>query len=339
MDTKANEHSRLVKVVLPTAVVRQMDAFINHSSAYADRSEFIADAVQGHLAELAAIESEVSRSHLGERQARLRPEGGLGAEEGLATLSAVDPSTPTLEAVPHPRPDPTWGMHNRDFPTLWAANDLARETGRQGRPIPLEAWMAGLTERAWQLPRLLAADKDRYDFSGFPVNPDKPQASTARFLRFFVSTDLGEGPLFHLGLASSQDDAVAVSKAGADLLTSLAGLSCAKDGEVKPGWTQKFLQHLAVWAPADLTFLVEVLRGIAEGDSSRPQLVGSVLKAHSEWSETVCATNVAGYVARAREWALIAPKQINGRYVLENGAIDLVNSTVETSGSNKEQPK
>lgn len=143
-------------------------------------------------------------------------------------------------------------------------------------------------------------------------------------MRFFVGTDASTGPLFDLGLAGSRDGKVAVTADGLSLLRDLEGFGCDPDQEVQGAWSQSFLTHLARHAPADLRFMRLVLDLILAGNSSRTELVDAIGEQHPDWSDAVRATNVAGYVARAREWGLMAKKQEQGRYVVNDGAMDLL---------------
>jgi hypothetical protein len=309
---------RLVKALLPAGVVRAMDAFIEKSGAYADRNEFLADAIQGHLAEL-----------LGgtERQTTVRRERSVSPEPspvafGLGILTPLPPEVPTMDVDGSTSAGPTWGMHNRDFPTLWAAAHLGTAAAKAGRHLAFTDWSKDVIAAAWQLARAL--DGSRFDTSGFPSNDSKPGASEGRFMRFFVGVVGGTGPLFDLGLAGSRDGEVAVTTNGLRLLRALEGFGCDPDQEVRVAWSRSFLSHLARHAPADLRFMRLVLDLVLAGNSSRTELVEAAGVQHPDWSDAVLATNVAGYVARAREWGLMARKQEQGRYVVNDGAMDLL---------------
>lgn len=309
---------RLVKALLPAGVVRAMDAFIEKSGAYADRNEFLADAIQGHLAELQGG-TEALTAAPRERSASPEPSP---VTVGLGILTPLPPEVPTVEGDGFTSAEPTWGMHNRDFPTLWAAAHLGAATAEAGRPLSFTDWSKDVIAAAWQLAHVL--DGSQFDTSGFPSNDSKREASEGRFMRFFVGADGGTGPLFDLGLAGSRDGKVAVTADGLSLLRDLEGFGCDPNQEVHVAWSQSFLTHLARHAPADLRFMRLVLDLILAGNSSRTELVEAAGGQRPDWSDAVLATNVAGYVARAREWGLMAKKQAQGRYVVYDDAMELV---------------
>src|SRR5688572_28682004 len=122
--------SRLVKVLLPAGLVHAMHEVIAAGGGYSNRNECISDAVHGHLAELMALEPEAP--------GRTQPPSGLNAatrskaptrdavaSDLVTSLPAPPLGGPTFPAVERRRQEPTWGMHNRDFPTLWALSHLS----------------------------------------------------------------------------------------------------------------------------------------------------------------------------------------------------------------------
>lgn len=309
---------RLVKAFLPAGVVRAMDAFIENSGAYADRNEFLADAIQGHLAELQGGTESLAMA----RRERSASTEASPVILGLGILPPLPPEVPTVDGDGSTSAEPTWGMHNRDFPTLWAAAQLAAASAAAGRLLSFTDWSKDVIAAAWRLARAL--DGSQFDTSGFPNNDSKPEASEGRFMRFFVGAVDGTGPLFDLGLAGCRDGRVAVTADGLSLLRDLEGLGCDPDQEVKAAWSQSFLAHLAHHAPADVQFMRLVLNLILDGNSTRTELVEAAGDQHPDWSDAVLSTNVAGYVARAREWGLMAKKQERRRYVVYDGARDLL---------------
>lgn len=329
-----------MKVLLPGSVVRAMDSRIEASDDYAGRSEFILDAIQGHLAEL-----EVSRDVGGSGREHPAPPANRQREQpqgdpsswAAGTLPHLDGDVPTVERTSAPPTTPTWGMHNRDFPTLWAAALLGQETQMADGPISFETWLRDVVARAWELPRIL--NGKHFDTSGFPTNEDKKDASENRFVRFFVGDETESGPMFELGLAAVGDEGTALTSAGSRLLVQLQGFGCRVESEVRQEWTHAFLDHLARWGPADLEFLSEILHNIDEGHSDRTELVRAVEANHPDWSEAVAGTNVAGYIARAREWGLLARRQQDGHYVLEPAAIGTVEAAVARSRSTGEDER
>jgi Arc/MetJ-type ribon-helix-helix transcriptional regulator len=322
---------RLVKVLLPPNLVEAMDDLIAASGAYRDRSQFIADAIDGHLSELRAQEfgrlaPELNTKTASSRKDRRVP--GVASEAPWPrhdTIGPVVEGIPTLDPVPALQTDPTWGMHNRDFPTLWALSRLADATLDAGKPVAFRDWLRGVVAAAWEMARRLP--NERFDTSGFPTNPSKREASEGRFLKFFVGEEPGAGPLFDLGLAGADaEGGVAPTPAGLTLLQALEGFGCEREREVLGTWTAAYLRHLAQHAPADFKFMSEIVRHIQNGQDGRTALLKMVTEAYPRWSRSVVDTNVAGFVARAREWGLLLPRQRKGKYVLGDQAIAALES-------------
>jgi Arc/MetJ-type ribon-helix-helix transcriptional regulator len=325
-----------VKVALPEYLVEAMDRTIERS-AYPDRSAFVVDAVANLIAELEAQEpTAASRGRVGSLSrppsaapvwALSSPLAGRGSstpELAEVTSTARPPvalagpplDVPTAREVCPAAREPLWGMHNRDWPTLWAASELGKDT--LSGAVVFDEWVKRLLDRALRVASWLS-DLE-YDASGFPSvrRTSKRAESSARFQAFFVGIALGRGPLFDLRLAApAGSDTVLLTAPGAQLLRDLAGLEPRRHTRVRDEWRHAFLTHLAVWVPADFAFLAEVVELLAQGVTSRDALIEAVAAAHPEWMKTsIVATNIAGFVARGREWNLIESRQKDRRYVL-----------------------
>lgn len=313
---------RLIKVLLPSHLVGAMDEVIAASGSYASRSEFVADAIDGHLAELRAQQAVEGVS--GPRLERTNAAPGVMKPRApVAAILSVSGHTPTVEHLGSCKAEPTWGMHNRDFPTLWALTHLSRATHATGEPVAFVDWLPEVVTDAWDLGRRLPTDK--FDLSGFPTNAAKREASEGRFVKFFIGDGPGMGPLFDLGLAGSDEDGrVAPTPAGLVLLTEIEGFSCERGRGIPQKWTRAYLRHIARYAPADLAFMSEVLAHIRSGEDDRTRLMQATADTHPDWSESVVDTNVAGFIARSREWGLLLPRQHKGRYAMEDAAMELL---------------
>jgi hypothetical protein len=55
---------------------------------------------------------------------------------------------------------------------------------------------------------------------------------------------------------------------------------------------------------------------IGLGANTRRALLDRYSRSHPQWTANEVSTNVAGYVARAREWGLVEPHQLGGTYAL-----------------------
>ena len=309
-----------------------MDGEIASNRGYASRNEFIADAIQGHLAELTALRANDPRTVLPDvvvsdaSAGSGRPVRRTDAPDLLTSLPAVARDGPKLQPAQRQKRGPTWGMHNRDFPTLWALCHLADATDRTGAPVPLKQWTSEVVQLAWRMAQELPSDQ--YDTSGFPSNPMKREAAEGRFVRFFLGTEEAEGPLFDLALVGSDEGLVAPTEHGLALLRSLGGFSCKRGQLVRRDWTEAYLLHLGHHAREDAEFMEQVLGLISGGAADRTGLIEQAGAAHPDWSPSVLETNVAGFIARGREWGLIRQKQYRGRYLLEEGALELVTAAL-----------
>ncbi len=316
---------RLVKFFLPSNVVHRMDLAIQNSNVYADRTMFVVDALESFLAEL--LDSEMAETHDdaggdSQRYEPLDPILGRSLVE-VVGFRAEDASLPAPSA---PASAPTWGMHNRDFPTIWAAALLGRAVSTAG-PVRVEDWLAEVGKLAWQLAEALRFDTS-VDLSGFPFNPQKAASAESRFRSFFLCTTSGVGPLISLGLATLDDDSgrLSLSRPGAQIIASLIGLRPSPDSvttERRNAW----IQHLASFVPEDFDFLSEIVQLIDAGSDSRSALLESVRLRHPDWNDSVTSSNVAGFIGRAREWRLVEGRLVGGRYQLVDDALQVLSNT------------
>jgi Arc/MetJ-type ribon-helix-helix transcriptional regulator len=314
-----NRPRRLLKSWQEAELVRQMDALIlSTSGAYADRSEFIAEALRDR------IEAE---------HERLRVDSSATTEPGDEDVAAVAPEVELIlfadwidgDPPTKPRaagPEINYGLHNRDFPTLWAADWLGRITADAGAPIAWREFLAQVTPRAWEYGRLLATrDLDRPPgvklAAGFPTNLKKREAAESRFRAHAVGypSERNQGPLFVFGLVGldgeDEDALAALSAEGIALLTRLAGAGISDGPPFTPeAWTA-FAEHLGANAPKERETWMRVLEIVGD-EPDRSTLVERC----DWWSGTTADTNAMSYVARGREWGLVEPRLREGRYAL-----------------------
>ncbi len=312
----ADEPKRLVKVWLPPDIVRQMDDVIRATRAYDGRDDFL----------LEALRDRIKEETLGRAPAPAKPrvvdaDGQAQSEEWQLGLweSRAARTAPALKSKGILN-----GLHNRDFPTLWAADLLASWTVTRGEPVSWMAYVGRLSSSAWQYAdELVAGDEERSASAmkaaiGFPrtKNPGRRSASEQRFIEHMVGNlrqGNAHGPIFALGLAGLVDPAtIAPTKAGLKLLRSLAqaGIGPSPPHPIR-AWIE-FRDHIARHLPEDLELLWRMLRAISECPSPE-RLVGSFA---DEWQGAIAQTNVSGYVSRAREWGLVAPRLVENQYRL-----------------------
>ena len=226
-------------------------------------------------------------------------------EAGFSISPTDDLSQPEGEAL--------FGLHNRDYPALWALSRLAEMANEE--PIPVTDYHARVLQEAWDFgKRLLAIEKrtGRKCTALFPTNPDKRQSAEARFWMFAVgafriggdNTITTSGPLFEwrtVSLGGSVDEPrISLTAAGWQLLTALRGLSVEEPHA--PASAAAFLTHLQEHAPADRRGFIEIMRAIGPDGATRQNVLDHAGTRWPEWNKNKVSTNAAGYIARAREW-------------------------------------
>lgn len=250
--------------------------------------------------------TEVSQTAL------VAPPRGAVAETGVARL----------------RKEPLFGLHNRDYPSIWVAQLLAQLS--QDQPMPMPAFIEEATRQAWRYAHSLLDLETQTKIkltALFPTNTAKPQSAEAGFRAFAIGTIARKqnadgsfdtsGPLFAWQLCQLVKPNgtlhIALTEAGWELLEALDGLTLEWPHESE--FAERFFDHLRRHAPWDWAGFEQVLGAISELPT-RDELVESFIRWQPEWSETVANTNSAGFVARGREWGLIAPKLDERRYAL-----------------------
>lgn len=310
---------RLVKVMLPGHLVTAMDAFINGSADYAGRAEVLADALDGFLTEMGAAKPGPAVATGAPELAvalRVEPLAPILAAAALE-LHPAPPGVPVVEPVAGlPRRDFTWGMHNRDFPTLWSALHLATATANSSEPVVFTQWLPSLARDAWRIALGLSEDR-AFDLSGFPSNAAKWAKAETRFLTFFVGSADGTGPLFDLGLAGMDANGrCGLTAAGVEVLGALDGWGCHVDAVPTDVRRSAWLGHLARWAPVDVELFTFVVSALGDGCDTRDSLLLAVAERYEDWSNSQVSTNSAAAISRLREVGLVERRQAAGRYVL-----------------------
>lgn len=354
MDTNIDPKSqRIVKVPLPIPLIRRMDvAIVAERGGFRTRAELIGEAVDNLLAELEFPDTSMGAGPVLTDAVATSPRSP--AENGRSSIikdlvSAVPswerdeltlgeiagtalkppPIAPHLLAGGEAKtPDqPLLGLHNRDYVSLWAAHRLARYTS--GGPVEFEDFMRRLTAAAWyfgaQLHDLALREERRGLTVLLPTNTAKQPSAVRGFQAFAVGTVArraadrelaATGPLFAWGMIQATQRTgllVGLTEAGWALVRDLDGLSL--DLPHSPPLMEAFLTYLAAHAPADRWGFDHVLCVVADAPD-RDSLVASFSEAHPEWTGSTASSVAQGYVARAREWGLIAPKLVEGRYWL-----------------------
>jgi len=323
-------------------VIRRMDQLLaSGAKGYETRQELIRDALEGYILELsyrpapdeptsqkASLRPPEQRPWAGPRPEQATEQGpprGEALDLRPTVLHAPDPGFVIEGGIARVVDEPLFGLHNRDYPSLWAACFLATMT--QDGPVPVDDFFSQVTREAWAyaegLSRLENVSETKLT-ALFPKNPAKRQSAEGAFLLFaighFSGGDdgiKGSGPLFawHICQLDRREDRLVtgLTPQGRELLERLDGLSLQLPHPQE--LAVRFLDHVRKWAPGDWSgfrqLLLEVGRRV-----TRPELVAAFARWRPDWTANEAATNAAGYVARAREWGLVELKQSDQRYAL-----------------------
>ncbi|MFC9693307.1 ribbon-helix-helix domain-containing protein [Kribbella sp. NPDC056951] len=337
-----------MRIPLPVSLIREMDAVILKGvGGYTTRAEFIVDAIQERVLDLTVEQEEDS----GPPPAS-PAEPSRGYVAGTSGAHEVAISGISMTALPRPASgagvspggefampegQALFGLHNRDFPSLWALSRLADLTATV--PMPVQAYLTEVSEEAWKFGELLLEIERRFGGKRtalFPTNRAKKKAAEMGFQTFAVGgyryDDRGKvvtsGPLFEWRVAAlipggAEGPLIGVTPDGLSLLAAIAGLTIAEPHQAHE--SAAFLDHLALHAPADWAGFVAVLRAVGRDGASRQGVLDSLSRGWPEWTESELSTNAAGYIARAREWGLVEPKQVKAKYHLTPLGLDQLN--------------
>jgi hypothetical protein len=305
------------------------------AGGYQDRNEFVSEAIRDRLAEDAAMQPEKALDQPSYRQ--VAQEIVASAVPQPARDSAMATGIPATARAPggqvylgdwhrgetctvpaRPTDLVNFGLHNRDFPTLWALNRLATMTSRD--PVTWDQFVAFTREESAGVgERLRLSDLSQATpipiGIGFPKPGPKREQSLDRFVAAMIgSKRRTDGPIFALALAGFADDdrqTVAPTNAG---LAALGDMVDRGLGTVLPQPQpvfERWWQYLSEWAPAERAAWHKVLTVVAEN----PDRDGLVSR-FPEWRGHIATTNTVGFISRSREWGLVPPQMFEGRYQL-----------------------
>jgi hypothetical protein len=327
---ESSEKARLVRLPLPAKLVRKVDELILRGvGGYDTRFEFMQEAIENAVLEYTfpddssvgtprrgpkrsrpAVTDSISESAVEDSPSKLRFE----APEFLLTVNEA-----TVDDAP------MLGLHNRDYPTIWAAVQLASIT--RSEPVGIEKAFQEVTERAWRfgehLLRLEERHGQRYT-ALFPTNLDKRSSSEANFRSFamgrYFRTDTAIkaiGPLFQWRLCGlknlGREIGIALLPSAIPLLSALDGISASTPHSEQHAFA--FLTFLADASPADSSTLMFTLDCVSQRPT-RQEVIARLRKAGIGVTAEQGSGYAAGYIARAREWGLVEPKLVDGRYAL-----------------------
>jgi hypothetical protein len=326
---------RLVKLYLPVETVRRMDAAILRSAgAYFDRAEFVTEALIDRLAEEGhgTVEQLPLPQERTTELAAVPEPAELAAdvlEVGMFGDWLSSGSAPTLPTTSGPATN--FGLHNRDYPTIWATDLLGRLTVEAGSSLTWDTFSEQLLQMSWSVGRRLAAvDAETGRLVkvgvGFPTNAAKKDAAERRFLAHSFGLPSGRGnpgPVFvfkWVGVEQVDGEPhVALTESALTVLRELAGTGDLGPPFGEAAW-RIFADHLAMHARPELEAWLSVLE-LVRAQPNRNELVERC----TWWTGNEAATNAMSYVSRGREWGLVEPRlNPDNRYALtQRGAEEL----------------
>lgn len=324
---------RLIKAGVFSDLVDGIDRIIAANvGGLATRSDVINEALDAYITEVmldwdARPESRGGTSGTPSNGPRseLAPVTDNAATGALRAPRSRGELMPDGQGVVNPAP---LFFHNRDYPSIWAALTIAELT--HDRLLPFDKVLKETTDRAWRFAdglRQLDASELKPTVL-FPTNREKRDAAEAAFRSFAVGTytrDGGSiasaGPLFLWGVCQVRNDdgviVVGITPSGFEFLQKMDGLDARMPHEAS--YTGAFFAYIRENAPYDLWGFETICR-LTHKKPSRGQLLDGFGAAAQRkgftWTAHQVANYVSGYVSRAREWGLLAPKQIAGRYEL-----------------------
>lgn len=309
---------RLVKLLMPADVVRQMDhTILAAGGAYQGRGDFITDAVRDRIAEEMAMRSAAVTRDFDTAGGKSAARAEVAGPDLVAFGTWIETKPPTVAGSPTSAI--SFGLHNRDLPTLWAFDQLVEATSKAQQPVSWADFVASVGRAStnvgeWLRIRDLSRERGISVGTGFPKPGAKQSQSVDRFIGAMVgSLRRGDGPLFDLGLAVGlTDQALAPTEAGVDVLRRMTELGLAVELPQPEGALRAWWGHLAMWAPAEHSAWLRVLQAVAQAPT-REDLIARFVE---DWPGSTADTNIAGFVSRSREWGLIEPELIDSRYRL-----------------------
>ncbi len=314
-----------------------MDGLISKGiGGFATRTEFIVDAIQERYFELTFGSPEGEPGYPSTSEApRVESERPTDTDDiAISSVSTIVVATakhgyssdaPSLFSLPESRP--LFGLHNRDFPTLWSLSRLAEVAFEA--PVPVEAFYELVIRNAWEFGRVLMLNEKITGIKStalFPTNPDKRKSAELGFRAYAVGdfriNSLGSfessGPLFEWQVVkvtgTSKEPMIEVSKAGWRLLDAIDGLSVDEPHAMNA--SASFLSHLKDYAQGDFSGFRLIIETVGVDGCTRQEVLARTAENWPSWTDNEVSTNSGGYIARAREWGLVQPKQTKGRYQL-----------------------
>lgn len=225
---------------------------------------------------------------------------------------------------------PLLGLHNRDYSSLWGLQRMARYTA--DGLVPFEKLRDDTARAAWYFGGQLSALEQQGTRGRlgkltvlFPTNTAKQPSAERGFQAFAIGSVtqskesralVGSGPLFAWRAIQIEDEKgwpAGLTESGWELINELEGLSLHLPHS--PRAMRIFMSYIAKHAPGDRWGFDFLLGAVAEGPS-REEVVERFNGFRPEGSRAEASSIVQGYIARSREWGLVEPQIVDGRYWL-----------------------
>lgn len=334
------DETRILRVPLTVDLIQRMDnLLIQGVAGYETRADLVREAIEAMVMELSYEAAPPEPGASASRTKTSTKNGGISRAEPDANIppsrTTIDENftrlqlpedfvlidEQTAQIVDHP----LFGLHNRDYPSLWAATLLAQTT--QTSLVSWERFLTCAVDAAWSMGQHLSALESTTDqkLSGiFPTNRIKPQSAEDGFKNSAIgycknggNELVCSGPLFQWRICQVRrrhgEIEIGITALGRDLLRSLKGFSVHMPHN--PDHAASFFNYLKLHAPADYECFESLLKSVGE-NARRFDVIELFRSRYPGWTEAQAATNVAGYVSRAREWGLLESKQRKGLYTL-----------------------
>ncbi|GAB2753769.1 ribbon-helix-helix domain-containing protein [Sinomonas soli] len=325
---------RPVRLLLNAHLIRRVDDVIaSGAGGFSTREELIEEALNSYLLELQEVERLSAEASV-QMPPTVDPQKGPPHHRGqtlttkvVARISSPPPAFAAEGDEILVEDVPLLGLHNRDWPSLWALSRLAHAAA--AGPVSFPGYLEAVTAEAWQLAaslhEQLGADA-KAATKMLPTNVLKKQAADTGFQNFAVGA-LSNKPL-RQGLRkatgplpawraiaffiSDGNVRAALTAQGWRLLQIVEGLDPRQPHD--PQVAGEFFEYLRTNAPADWWGFKTVLREVSIAPT-RDSLLASMESAR-EWSPSIASSATQGYIARCREWGLVEPKLVSGTYLL-----------------------
>lgn len=344
-----SENMRVVRVPMAIELIRRMDRLLSEGVAgYETRAAFIAEAVDSMIVELSYEPAPPEPAHeLDERPGATKHVDESSRPRPVAESVSGSKPTTDFSGAPEVRLEDTklghmpdceltagsaivldkvlFGLHNRDYPSLWIARKLADSTSED--LVPAREFVRDATESAWVFAERLVPLEKRIGkklTALFPKNVKKRERALGGFREFAIGSWkkagdelLASGPLFIWRMIQLENRNgqvyLGLTAEGAELLSSLSEISL--DMPHYESQAEIFLEHLRNHAKADWHGF-ETILATCYSPVSRAELMKEFSDRNRDWGENLVATNTSGYIARAREWGLLEERTVNGQYQL-----------------------